>query len=231
MAPGPAAAEPDDPYAQARAAMVAQIVEIARVTGPVGPREEFDPKVLEVMGRVPRHRFVPPEIEAYAYADRPLPIGYGQTISQPYIVALMTDLLGLDGSERVLEVGTGSAYQAAILGEMAAEAYTIEIVPQLATQAAARLKELGYANVTARQGDGYYGWPEHAPFDAIIVTAAAGHVPPPLVEQLKPGGLMVIPVGSFFMVQQLVLVEKGEDGSVTARHLLPVMFVPLTGGH
>ena len=187
--------------------------------------------VLEAMGRVPRHLLVPESERPHAYEDRPLPIGYGQTISQPSLVALMTDLLNLDSGEAVLEVGTGSGYQAAILAELGVRTFTIEIVPQLAAAVAERFRALGYDRVTARQGDGYFGWPEHAPFDAIIVTAAASHVPPPLIEQLKDGGRMIIPVGNPFLWQELVLVEKNADGTVTTRHVTTVRFVPLTGGH
>jgi protein-L-isoaspartate(D-aspartate) O-methyltransferase len=187
------------------------------------------PRVLEALRQVPRHLFVPPEQQAYAYEDRPLPIGHGQTISQPFIVALMTDLLDAQAGDRVLEVGTGSGYQAAVLAELASQVYTIEIIPDLARSAGERLARL-YRNVEARAGDGYYGWPEAAPFDSIVVTAAASHIPPPLVQQLKPGGRMAIPVGSRFSLQQLVLVEKDEAGRVTTRQLLPVAFVPLTGG-
>ena len=194
-------------------------------------RDHIDPKVLEVMARVPRHAFVPEKLREYAYADRPLPIGFGQTISQPFIVALMTDLAGLEPDDVVLEIGTGSAYQAAVLSPLAARVYSIEIVPGLADQAAPRLKRLGYDNVETRLGDGYYGWQEAAPFDAILVTAAAGHVPPPLVRQLKPGGRMVIPVGGVFFLQHLVLVEMQADGTVRTRQVLPVRFVPLTGDH
>jgi protein-L-isoaspartate(D-aspartate) O-methyltransferase len=160
-----------------------------------------------------------------------LPIGYGQTISQPYIVALMTDLLKVNSGDVVLELGTGSGYQAAILSGLVKRVYTIEIIEPLARQAKSRLARLGYGNVTTRLGDGYYGWPEYAPFDGIIVTAAASHVPPPLIEQLKPGGRMVIPVGDRFFTQQLLLVEKTADGQITTRQVLPVRFVPLTGEH
>jgi protein-L-isoaspartate(D-aspartate) O-methyltransferase len=160
-----------------------------------------------------------------------LPIGYGQTISQPYIVALMTDLIKPRPGDRVLELGTGSGYQAAILAELTGEVYSIEIIEELGKQARDRLSRLGYDNITLRTGDGYYGWEEHAPFDAIVVTAAAGHVPPPLVAQLKPGGRMVIPVGSRFLTQQLVLIEKQADGQLITRQVLPVKFVPLTGDH
>ena len=184
---------------------------------------------MSVMGRVERHKFVPTSHQDSAYANQPLPIGHGQTISQPYIVALMTDLIRIDPGDKVLEIGTGSGYQAAVLAEMGAEVFTIEIIKPLASQAFKRLTSLGYDNVKTRKGDGYYGWQEEAPFDAIVVTAAASHIPPPLIRQLKPGGVMVIPVGSRFMVQQLVLVSKNEAGDITTRQILPVRFVPLTG--
>jgi protein-L-isoaspartate(D-aspartate) O-methyltransferase len=174
---------------------------------------------------------VPEDQQAHAYENRPLPIGFGQSISQPYIVALMTDLLGIKAGDSVLEVGTGSGYQAAVLSGLVARVSTIEIVPQLGERARDILQQLGYDNVEVRIGDGYHGWEERAPFDAIIVTAAASHVPPPLVHQLKPGGRMVIPVGSRFLVQELLVVEKSEAGEVTTRQILPVTFVPLTGGH
>ena len=201
-----------------------------RTAGSTGV-EAIDPEVMSALDRVPRHRFVPPEIEELAYENRPLPIGHGQTISQPYIVALMTHLLGLGPHHRVLEIGTGSGYQAAVLAELVEPVHTIEIVPPLARQAEERLPRLGYANVEVRLADGYYGWPEAAPFEAIIVTAAATHVPPPLVAQLAPGGVLVIPVGEQFSVQMLLLVRKREDGEVSVRQILPVRFVPLTGGH
>ncbi len=192
---------------------------------------EIDRRVLATIGTVPRHHFVPDAIDDAAYENRPLPIGHGQTISQPYIVALMTDVLEPRSDMRVLEIGTGSGYQAAILAKLVARVDTIEIVEPLATSAAARLAALGYANVEVRHADGYHGWAERAPYDAIVVTAAASAVPPPLVAQLKPGGRMVIPVGAPFLTQTLVLVEKRVDGSVRTRQLLPVRFVPLTGGH
>ena len=188
----------------------------------------FDPAVLEAMRRVPRHALVPAEVRDEAYRDQPVPIGFGQTISQPFIVALMTDLLEVDSRDTVLEIGTGSGYQAAILARVAGEVHSIEIVPALGERAADTLRSLGYANVETRVGDGYYGWPERAPFDGIVVTAAASHIPPPLVEQLAPGGRMVIPIGAAFATQQLILVGKRLDGTLTTRQLLPVRFVPLT---
>ena len=180
------------------------------------------------MARVPRHRFVPPELVDAAYLDRPLPIGMGQTISQPFIVALMTDLAEPAPDARVLEVGTGSGYQAAVLAECVAQVYTIEIVAPLGEAARALLAELGYRNVDVRIGDGYRGWPEAAPFDAIVVTAAPDHVPQPLVDQLAPGGRMVIPVGQRYGVQDLLVISKGADGHTLTRKSLEVRFVPLT---
>lgn len=193
--------------------------------------EDLDRRVLDVMARVPRHAFVPAAQRSHAYENRPLPIGYGQTISQPYIVALMTDLAQPGKAHKVLEIGTGSGYQAAVLAELVAHVYSIEIVEPLATQAAERLRALGYANVHTRVGDGYYGWPQAGPFDSIVVTAAAPAVPPPLLRQLKPGGRMVIPVGTSFFTQTLMLVEKDAQGRVRTRQIAPVRFVPLTGGH
>jgi protein-L-isoaspartate(D-aspartate) O-methyltransferase len=186
---------------------------------------------MRALGEVERHEFVPRGQQANAYANRPLPIGHGQTISQPYIVALMTDLVDPQPDQVVLEVGTGSGYQAAVLARLVREVYSIEIIEELATEAGARLERLGFDNVTTRLGDGYYGWEEHAPFDAIVVTAAASHVPPPLVAQLKPGGRMVIPVGSRFLTQYLLLVEKTADGEILTRQITAVRFVPLTGDH
>jgi protein-L-isoaspartate(D-aspartate) O-methyltransferase len=187
--------------------------------------------VMAVMGRVERHRFVREGLQSEAYDNRPLPIGHGQTISQPYIVALMTDLMQTKPGHRVLELGTGSGYQAAVLTELVREVYTMEIIEPLGKEAAERLAQLGYRNVQVKVADGYYGWPEHAPFDSIIVTAAASHVPPALVRQLKPGGRMVLPVGTSFLTQHLMLIEKQADGSVMTRQILPVAFVPLTGSH
>lgn len=186
------------------------------------------PEVLEAMRALPRHRFVETAQEPRAYVDGPLPIGHGQTISQPYIVACMTELLELENDDRVLEVGTGSGYQAAVAAMIAREVVTIEIIEDLARQGAQRLENLGFHNITALWGDGYFGYPPRAPYDAIIVTAAARHVPPPLIEQLRPGGRMVIPVGTTGFTQNLLLVQKREDGSVVTRNLLPVRFVPLT---
>ncbi|HEY6000438.1 MAG TPA: protein-L-isoaspartate(D-aspartate) O-methyltransferase [bacterium] len=192
----------------------------------IAARDVRDPRVLAAMRAVPRHRFVPPELAAEAYEDHPLPIGEGQTISQPYIVALMTELLALRGGERVLEVGTGSGYQAAVLAELAGEVYSIEILAPLAQRAAATLAGLGYGRVRVRTGDGYLGWPEAAPFDAIVVTAAPDHVPQPLIDQLKIGGRLVLPVGSYY--QELVVCTKTEAG-LQRRSVVPVRFVPMTG--
>jgi len=189
-------------------------------------RGVMDSPTLRAMRTVPRHEFVPAELADHAYDDAPLPIGHGQTISQPYIVAFMTEVIRPRKGERVLEVGTGSGYQAAVLAEIVDSVFTIEIVPELARSSAERLRRLGYQNVTVRQGDGYQGWAEHAPFDAILVTAAAEEIPKPLVEQLKDGGVMVIPVGPVESVQALTLVRKQGKDAVT-RTLLPVRFVPL----
>jgi protein-L-isoaspartate(D-aspartate) O-methyltransferase len=194
-------------------------------------RRALDPRVMDAMKQVPRHEFVPAEEQAYAYENGPMPIGYGQTISQPYIVALMTDLLNPEPGHVILEVGTGSGYQAAILSLLVKQVYSTEIVEPLATTARERLQRLGYTNVEVRAGDGYHGWVEHAPFDGIVVTAAAPSVPGPLVEQLKPGGRLVIPVGEPYSYQELKLVEKSEDNEVHTRDVLGVAFVPLTGEH
>jgi len=188
-----------------------------------------DSATLRAMRTVPRHLFVPPNQVENAYDDRPLPIGFGQTISQPYIVAYMTELIRPRRGQRVLEIGTGSGYQAAVLAEIVDTIYTIEIITELESAARERIKKLGYKNIMIKNADGYYGWEEHAPFDAIVVTAAAEYIPPPLVTQLKDGGRMVIPVGSPFLVQTLMLVEKrGKD--ITTRSLIPVRFVPLKRG-
>ena len=221
----------DNDYAAKRQRMVDAIKADAALTKQWTNRGGFDRLVIDTLRRVPRHLFLPEALRSVAYENRPLPIGMGQTISQPFIVALMTDVLELQKGAVVLEVGTGSGYQAAVLADLGAEVFTIEIIEPLANAAANRLRRLNYDSVTVRTGDGYYGWPEHAPFDVIIVTAAATHVPPPLVRQLKPGGRLIIPVGQRFQIQFLLLVEKNPLGNTTVRQILPVAFVPLTGGH
>jgi protein-L-isoaspartate(D-aspartate) O-methyltransferase len=192
-------------------------------------RDITDRRVLEAMGRVPRHRFVPRAARQHSYNDWPAPIGHGQTISQPYIVALMTQLAQPKPDARALDVGTGSGYQAAVLAELVKKVYSIEIVRPLAEDAGARLAALGYKNIEVRCGDGYRGWKEHAPFDVIIVAAAPDHIPQPLIDQLAPGGRLVIPVGGFFQNQNLIVVEKKPDGSIRQRNVAPVAFVPMTG--
>jgi protein-L-isoaspartate(D-aspartate) O-methyltransferase len=205
--------------------MVEEIETVARIAADTG-RPVLDERVLAAMRKVARHDFVPGEQRRAAYRNRPLPIGEGQTISQPYIVALMTDLLDLPPDAKVLEIGTGCGYQAAVLAEIADEVRSIEIVDSLGRKAAATLARLGYANVKTRIGDGYLGWPEAAPFDAIVVTAAPDHIPAALIAQLKPGGRMVIPVGT--LAQQLMVVRKAVDGSTLNETIVPVRFVPLT---
>jgi len=192
-------------------------------------RSHIDRRVMDVMAKVPRHEFVPAYLRHNAYANIPLPIGHGQTISQPFIVALMTDLLATKKDDVVLEVGTGSGYQAAVLSELVRKVYTIEVIKELGESARERLSRLGHKNVEVRIADGYFGWEERAPFDAIIVTAAAGHVPPPLIRQLKPGGRIVIPVGGVYQVQMPMVVTKDASGKLKTRQVLPVRFVPLTG--
>ena len=224
-----AASEAD--YAARRRVLVNTIEDHVRATRDYLGKAGLDARVVQALATTPRHAFVPERQKRHAYKNRPLPIGYGQTISQPYIVAVMTDLLGVDEDDVVFEVGTGSGYQAAILAALVKQVYTMEIIEPLGLSARARLERLGYDNVEVRLGDGYYGWEAHAPFDAIIVTAAASHVPPPLLAQLKPGGRMAIPVGGQFFRQQLMLVEKDAAGTVTTRRVLPVAFVPLTGKH
>ena len=214
-----------------REGMVAEIRADVIATRSYIGKGSLQPEVFTVLGRVPRHEFVPAEVRSEAYENRPLPIGFGQTISQPYIVALMTDLLEPGPEDMILEVGTGSGYQAAVLAEIVGQVHTMEIIPELAQQAAKRFARLEIANIQVRQGDGYFGWPDAGPFDGIIVTAAADHVPPPLVRQLKEGGRMVIPVGHRFSVQQLLLITKNKDGNLKTRQILPVRFVPLTGEH
>jgi len=208
----------EDPFRKKREEMVQQTIERRGVA---------DPAVLKSMRTVERHLFVPENTAANAYEDRPLPIGYGQTISQPFIVAYMTEMINPKPQYKVLEIGTGSGYQAAVLAEVVKEVYTIEIIPELGNVASARLKKLGYSNVNCKVADGYFGWEEHGPYDAIMVTAAAEFVPPPLVEQLKEGGKIVIPIGSPFMNQNLMLVEK-KGKKITTKSLMPVAFVPFT---
>jgi protein-L-isoaspartate(D-aspartate) O-methyltransferase len=221
----PACSAAEDPEAAARDEMVRVVEAYEALTG-VGQVSIGRP-VLQAMREVPRHLFVPDALRGQAYEDRPLPIGNGQTISQPYVVALMTELLAPEAGDVVLEVGTGSAYQAAVLSRLVRHVYTIEIVAPLAEQAAARLAALGYGNVSVRHGDGYLGWPEAGPFDGIIITAGADHIPEPLIAQLKPGGRLVMPVGEI-PDQHLVLLEKDGDGTLRERRILPVAFVPLT---
>jgi protein-L-isoaspartate(D-aspartate) O-methyltransferase len=208
----------DDPFKKRREELVTQSIQ---------KRGIKDKTVLSSMNKVERHLFVPENNIANAYRDRPLPIGYGQTISQPYIVAYMTEAINPKPEFKVLEIGTGSGYQAAVLAEIVKEVYTIEIIPELGNAAAARLKKLGYNNVKVKIADGYFGWKEHAPFDAIVVTAAAEFVPPPLLEQIKDNGKIIIPIGSPFMNQNLMLIEK-KGKKITTKNLLPVVFVPFT---
>ena len=200
--------------------------EVAYTRSLIG-KSKLAPRVMAAIGKVPREAFVSPDLKDFAYDNGPLPIGYGQTISQPYIVALMTDLLQLEPDHVVLEVGTGSGYQAAVLSQLVKQVFTIERIPALGDASAALLKSLGYSNIQYRTGNGYDGWPEHAPYDAIIVTAAASHIPQALIEQLKPGGRLVIPVGLPYMPQELMLVEKDEQGEIHSRDILGVAFVPL----
>lgn len=219
-----------DPTARDRARMVDEIAAMARETARETGRGRFSDAVMDAMRKVPRHLFVAPDQVAEAYRNHPLPIGSGQTISQPYIVALTTDLIAPGRHDRVLEIGTGSGYQAAVLAEVVERVYSIEIIDELAHEARDRLARLGYRNVEVRLGDGHAGWPEQAPFDAIVVTAAALEVPAALVQQLRPGGRMVIPVGPQWSSQDFLLIEKKADGSFTRRTVLPVRFVPMTGG-
>jgi len=220
-----------DNYANQRQLMIEEIASDASRLVRYIDKDSVSDRVMQVMATVPRHLFMPAEMRAEAYENRPLPIGYGQTISQPYIVALMTDLLQPRPDHKVLEIGTGSGYQAAVLSKLVKEVYSIEIIEQLGLTAKQVLKQLDYDNVSTRIADGYDGWPEHAPFDSIIVTAGISHIPPPLVKQLKNGGTMVIPVGTRFQTQQLTLVKKDQTGAVTTKQILPVIFVPFTGGH
>ena len=211
-----------------RQQMIAEIVADAVFLTPQLGKSAFAATVVEVMSRIPRHEFVPLELQAYAYINSPLPVGYGKTISQPFIVALMTDLLQLKPDDVTLEVGAGVGYQAAILSQLVDQVYSIEIIEELALDTRRRLQRLGYSNIEIGVGNGYYGWPEHAPYDKIIVTAAPDLIPPPLFDQLKPGGKMVIPAG-LADAQRLVLVEKDVDGVLTATESLPVRFTQLEG--
>ncbi len=220
-----------DKYTQQRQQMISVIEDDVYITEKYIGKKSFNKIVMQAMNTVPRHEFVPAIMRSMAYENRPLPIGHGQTISQPYIVALMTDLLQPQPDQRVLEIGTGSGYQAAVLSQLVAQVYSIEIIEELGKSSTQLLTRLGYDNVETRIADGYDGWPQHAPFDSIIVTAAISHIPPPLVQQLKKGGRMVIPVGTRFHTQYLTLVEKDMQGKITSRQVLPVAFVPFTGGH
>jgi protein-L-isoaspartate(D-aspartate) O-methyltransferase len=203
----------------------------ARDAAPWVGKADIDPRVLAAMAKVPRQEFVPPDMAYAAYDDGPLPIGHGQTISQPYIVALMTDLLQPEPEDVMLEIGTGSGYQSAVLSLLVSRVYSIEVVRALADEAAARLKRLGYDNIETRCGDGYHGWPEHAPYDGIIVTAAAREIPDPLIDQLKPGARLIVPVGGRLTGQDLLVLEKDEQGKIFRRSVLPVAFVPLIRSH
>lgn len=225
------ACSPAEDMADKHQAMLEDIRNTTRFVSDETGIGSLDDRVMSAIASVPRHRFVPDDMQSYAYINRPLPIGHKQTISQPFIVALMTHLADVQSDERVLEVGTGSGYQAAILAELAAEVYTIEIIEALGQRAEKTLKEQGYRNVQVRVGDGYAGWPEQAPFDAIIVTAAPENIPPPLVEQLAPGGRLVIPVGSQSGAQTLTVITKDRSGNLSRKEILLVSFVPLTGDH
>jgi len=217
-----------DDFDAARKRLLAEIEQDFRDTAGSTGRRRIDPRVLAAIGKVPRHRFVPAHLADRAYDNRPLPIGHDQTISQPFIVALMTDLAEPKPTDRVLEIGTGSGYQAAVLAELVARVYTIEIVRPLGERAAELLAALGYRNIETRIGDGYLGWPEAAPFDAIVVTAAPDHMPQPLIDQLAPGGRLIAPVGGRFGVQTLQVLRKDADGRAVTRSVLAVRFVPLT---
>jgi protein-L-isoaspartate(D-aspartate) O-methyltransferase len=207
--------------------MLAEIDSEAEYTRSLTGRKRFSSRVMEAMGKVPREQFVPANLRSYAFDNGPLPIGHGQTISQPYIVALMTDLLDLQADHSVLEIGTGCGYQTAILSLLARQVYTIEVVPELGAASEQRLQQLGYTNIRFQTGNGYAGWPEHAPYDAIIVTAAAAQVPQALIDQLAPGGRLVIPVGLPYMPQELLLVTKDPQEKIHTRDILGVAFVPM----
>jgi len=217
-------------YARARAIMVQMIQVEALLSSEVTGVEQIDARILEVMAEVPRHDFVPPALRPYAYGNHPLPVGHAQNLAAPFLVALMTHLIDPQPDDVVFETGTGAGYHAAVLARLVGHVYSVEVVEPLAISATATLRRLGYDRVSARAGDGYYGWPEKAPFDAIIVKEALDHVPPPLLEQLKPGGRMVIPLGSELNGQYLTLIEKSLDGAITKRRILPVRFSVLQGG-
>ena len=221
----------EDPYTKERARMVQEIEAEVEHTSRLTGKGSFDARVMVVMNKVARHKFVPSDKEPFAYLNEPLNIGFGQTISQPYIVGLMTDLLALRNDDIVLEVGTGCGYQTAILSELAKQVYTVEVIRGLSEQAQERLSAMGGTNIEFRVADGYHGWSQHAPFDAIMVTAATETIPKSLVDQLKPGGRMAIPVGTSYSGQTLMLVQKDKAGSITQKRILPVAFVPLTGRH
>lgn len=229
MLPNAYARQPEDN--SERLALLAEIeAQVAQTSTSLGS-DKLDSRVAAALLAVPRHAFIPPALRPQAYSNRPLPIGAGQTISQPYIVAIMSQLLDIEPGDRVYELGTGSGYQAAILAEIGAEVYTVEIVPELAERARQTLQELGYRKVRVRTGDGWLGWPEAAPFDGIIVTAAAARIPQPLIEQLAVGARLVMPVGAVGWVQQLIVLTKRADGRLDRREILPVRFVPVTGEH
>lgn len=211
--------------------MLHQIKDEVRFTSKYLQTDCLSRNVLNALEKVPRHHFVPSPLKDEAYDNNPLPIGHGQTISQPYIVAIMTELLRLEPYDKVLEVGTGSGYQTAILAEIVEQVYSLEIIDDLTHQAKEVLTQLGYQNIHLKTGDGYYGWQEEAPFDAIIVTAAATHIPISLIKQLKPEGLMIIPIGTQYITQKLMLVRKDHSGNIKSHEILPVSFVPLTGKH
>lgn len=216
----------DQQFAALRKQMLLEIAASTVFAGKLIGKDALDARVMGVMGKVPRHEFVPVELQPYAYLNRPLPIGFEKTISQPFIVALMTELLRLREDDTVLEIGTGLGYQAAILAELGGKVYTMEIIAELASQAAERLRRMGYTNIQIKVANGYHGWPQHAPFDKVIVTAAPDLIPPPLINQLKPGGTMVIPAG-LPDEQKLMVVEKDASGRVSTREVLPVRFSQL----
>jgi len=208
-------------------AMIYTITREARDAAPWVGKTDIDPRVLAAMAKVPRHEFVPPDLISVAYENEPLPIGHGQTMSQPYLVALMADLLQTKPEDVILEIGTGSGYQSAVLASLVAQVYSIDVIRELAEKAAARLKRLGYERIEPHWGDGYHGWPEHAPYDGIIVTAAVHEIPQPLIDQLKPGGRLIAPVGVRLQGQDLLLLEKDEQGLIQRHNVLPVAFVAL----